>query len=258
MFGDDLREALGETLPHDHARQSNAGLVLEQQLRWLTGGGLRQIDDAIGATPADPDRPPFVLDVGCGRGEGLDDVLRIAPRAHWLGVDLAQSAEVDERPARADAEFRTFDGVNIPLTDRSVDLVFSQQVFEHVAEPERLLADIARVLKPGGIFCGSVSQLELFHSRSVGGFTAYGWKLALIRAGIHPVEVRPGIDVGTLFARRIFSRSRRFDRYWAKPSPGNRLVDGVGRARRLDPAQRNALKLMIAGQVTFVGQRPWG
>ncbi|MDO9352230.1 MAG: class I SAM-dependent methyltransferase [Solirubrobacteraceae bacterium] len=257
MFGDDLRESLGATLPADHARQSNAGLVLEGQLGWMIDDGLRQIDEAAGVAPAGR-RPPFVLDVGCGRGEGLDEVLRIAPKAHWLGVDLAQSAEVDERPARADAEFRTFDGVNLPLADRSVDLVFSQQVFEHVTEPERLLADIARVMKPGAIFCGSVSQLELFHSRSVGGFTAYGWKLALERAGIHPVEVRPGIDVGTLFARRLLARSRWFDRYWSRPSPGNRLVDGVARVRRLDHAQRNALKLMIAGQVTFVGQRPWG
>lgn len=250
MLGDDLREALGAALPTDHARQSFAQDVLAHQLNWLVTEGLARIDDEA--------RPPFILDVGCGRGEGLDFVLGQVPTAHWLGVDIASSAEVGERPLRDDAEFRTFDGIHLPLADASVDLAYSQQVFEHVTLPEPLLADIHRVLRPGGIFCGSVSQLELFHSRSVGGFTAYGWRLALERAGLHPVEIRPGVDVATLFARRLLHRSRRFDKYWVLESPLNRVVNGVGRVKKLGPAEKNALKLMLAGQLTFVAQRPWG
>ena len=249
MLGDDLREALGAALPTDHARQAFAQDVLAHQLNWLVTGGLAKIDPL--------ERPPFVLDVGCGRGEGLDLVLANVPTAHWLGVDIASSAEVGERPLRDDAEFRTFDGIHLPLAGASVDLAFSQQVFEHVTLPEPLLADIRRVLRPGGIFCGSVSQLELFHSRSVGGFTAYGWRLALERAGLHPIEIRPGVDVATLFARRLLQRSRRFDKYWVVESPVHRLMNGVGRIKRLSVAERNALKLMVAGQMTFVAQRPW-
>lgn len=253
MFGDDLRDALGPVLPVDHARQSFAQDILRHQLDWLETAGLAQIDGTEAST-----RPPVIVDVGCGRGEGLDAVLAKSPNAHWLGVDIDSSAEVGERPLRKDAEFRTFDGINIPLGDAGADMVFSQQVFEHVTLPEPLLADIARVLRPGGIFCGSVSQLEMFHSRSVGGFTAYGWRLALERAGLHPLEIRPGVDVVTLLARRVLHRSGFFDRYWTRESPVNRVANGVGRVGRLNAAQRNALKLMVAGQITFVAQRPWG
>lgn len=261
MLGDDLREALGHAVPTDRAAQANAIEVLGHQLTWLvSGGGLRLIDaggDAAAVAKTEAGRPPFVLDVGCGRGEGLDAVRRSSPTAHWLGVDIEDSAEVGERPQRADAEFRSFNGTDLPVADACVDLVFSQQVFEHVERPEPLLADITRVMRPGALFCGSVSQLEAFHSRSVGGFSPYGWQRALEFAGLHLLEVRPGIDVGTLLARRLLQRSRRFDRYWVTESPGNRLLNAVARVRRLDTAQQGALKLMFAGHFTFVAQRPW-
>lgn len=242
MLGDDLREALGHALPTTGNAQSFAQDVLRLQLQRLVNEG---------------GDPPQVIDIGCGRGEGLDFVRSVAPAAGWLGIDIEQSAEVDERPLRQDAEFRTFDGIHIPVESATFDVAYSQQVFEHVAQPEPLLADIRRTLRPGGVFCGSLSQLEAFHSRSVGGFTAYGWKLALERAGFHVVEIRPGIDVATLMARRILHRTQRLDRYWVKESPGNRLIDLVARVRRLDPAGRNALKLMFAGQLTFLAQVPW-
>ncbi len=237
MIGDDLRAELGATLPADEARQDFAVWSLERQLR------------ALGT------HTPLVLDLGCGRGEGIEHVRAVVPGARWLGVDLPSSPEVDERPERLDAEFRSFDGIHIPAPDGAVDLVYTQQVFEHVEQPEPLLAEVRRVLRDGGIFCGSLSQLEPFHSRSVGGFTPYGWQRALERAGLELVEVRPGIDVGTLITRRLLRRVRHFDRYWVQEAPGNRCIDLFSRIRRLDAAQRNALKLMFAGQFTFVAKR---
>lgn len=237
MLGDDLRAELGAVVPGDDARQDFAVRTLDRQLRGLHS------------------HEPLVLDLGCGRGEGIEHVRAVVPRARWIGVDLESSPEVDERPQRAGAEFRTFDGIHIPAADGEIDLVYTQQVFEHVEQPEPLLADVQRVLRPGGVFCGSLSQLEPFHSRSVGGFTPYGWQRALERAGLELIEVRPGIDVGTLMARRLLRRVRRFDRYWVQEAPGNRCIDLFARIRRLDAAQRNALKLMFAGQFTFVARR---
>lgn len=43
------------------------------------------------------------------------------------------------------------DGVNLPLADESVDLVFSSNVLEHVADLDALLAEQWRILKPGGL-----------------------------------------------------------------------------------------------------------
>jgi SAM-dependent methyltransferase len=42
-------------------------------------------------------------------------------------------------------------GERLPLADASVDLVLSMQVLEHVQEPERVLREIDRVLRPGGV-----------------------------------------------------------------------------------------------------------
>lgn len=236
MLGDDLRAELGAALPTDHAGQSFAHDVLRRALAAL------------------PQATPVVVDLGCGRGDGVDLVRAVRPEARWVGVDIAQSAEVDER-RRDDAEFRTFDGIHLPLEAESADLVYTQQVFEHVEQPDPLLTDVARVLRPGGVFCGSLSQLEAFHSRSVGGFTPYGWMRALERADLTLDEVRPGIDVGTLLARRVAGRRGRFDRYWVQESPGNRVLRWAGRAKRINTAQENALKLMFCGQFTFTAHR---
>ena len=90
-----------------------------------------------------------------------------------MGLDLPSSPEVDAR-ARADAEFVTFDGERLPFGDGEFELVFCKQVLEHVRRPEPLLAEVARVLEPGGHFVGSTSQLEPYHSLSVTNFTPYG------------------------------------------------------------------------------------
>ena len=60
----------------------------------------------------------------------------------------------------------TFDG-ETPLRRESFDFVYCKQVLEHVLRPEPLIREVARVLRPDGLFAGSTSQLEAFHSRSV-------------------------------------------------------------------------------------------
>jgi SAM-dependent methyltransferase len=47
-------------------------------------------------------------------------------------------------------ELHAYDGVHLPLPDASIDLAVSHEVFEHVADVPAVLAEIARVLKPGG------------------------------------------------------------------------------------------------------------
>jgi len=64
-----------------------------------------------------------------------------------LGLDLEDpklAAEWAKRD-RENLEFRTFDGGSLPLRDGEVDLVAAIEVLEHVPEPERTLAEMARV-----------------------------------------------------------------------------------------------------------------
>ncbi|MHC1559397.1 class I SAM-dependent methyltransferase [Actinomycetospora sp. C-140] len=105
------------------------------------------------------------------------DVLEIGPgygvTTRWL-VERAGSltaAEVDRRLAKdlGDAmghrvEVRAADGAALPFADASFDTVVCFTVLHHVPSPDhqdRLFAEAARVLRPGGTFAGSDSRRSL-------------------------------------------------------------------------------------------------
>ena len=194
-----------------------------------------------------------VVDLGCGRGESVDAFRAADPDVRWIGVEVGDS-EYETRP---DVELRIFDGVRLPFEDASVDVVFSKQVLEHVERPHELIADVARVLKPDGVFAGSTSHLEPYHGRSTLNLSPYGLKRLFESSGLELESIEAGIDGPTLILRRMLRGPAFFDRYWARRSPFNTLVDGVGKLSRWDAEDRNALKLLFCGQYAFVA-RPRG
>ena len=238
MLGDDLGHLLGRRIPGDHSRQVVAD---HYAARLITG----------------PDAPPTprVMDLGCGAGDSVDLIRAVDPGVRWVGVDIEASAEVAER-TRGDAEFVTFDGEHLPFEDARFDLVYCKQVLEHVERPHELLREVARVLQPGGWFAGSTSQLEAFHSRSIFHWTPHGFTVAAEGAGLDVVELRPVIDGFTLVAWRALGLPRFFHRWWARESPGYRLIELAARPARLDPRTRNQIKLVLAGQFAFLARRP--
>ncbi len=230
-----MRELLAGRIPGDHARQTLAQHMAARALEGRPGAS--------------------VLDLGCGAGDSVDLFRRLDPGGAWTGLDVEDSAEVRAR-TRADAEFHTFDGERMPFADERFDVVYCAQVLEHVRRPEPLLEEASRVLKPGGRFAGSTSQLEPFHSRSTFGYTPYGLALLLERAGLEVLELRPGIDALTLILRRGLGGPRPFDRWWARESPLNRAIGLFARAARMGPAATNAAKLLFCGQFAFLARRP--
>ncbi len=93
-------------------------------------------------------RPEMVvLDVGAG--SGLVPHMNFRGRcAHIVGIDpderVAENAFLDE----AHVGFAD----SLPFEDERFDLVFSDNVLEHLDEPARVFAEVGRVLKPGGRF----------------------------------------------------------------------------------------------------------
>lgn len=192
--------------------------------------------------------PPRVLDLGCGAGDAIDLVARLMPDAAYHGVDIESSPEVDAR-VRSDDALKTYDGVNLPWPDRHFGLVYSRQVFEHVRHPDALMADVARVLEPGGLFIGSLSNLEPYHSYSIFNTTPWGlWRL-LTENGFDLISIRPGPEVTSMVVRQV--TRRRLERFPALYP----LIDLAGRVKGWSPRQRAYLKLRFSGHIVFAARR---
>jgi SAM-dependent methyltransferase len=87
------------------------------------------------------------LDIGCGRGEFLKGFISCGVNGH--AVDQSSAA----RKYCPEAELRNSDIENdgIPYPDNFFDAVYSKSVIEHFHYPERLIKEMYRVLKPGGV-----------------------------------------------------------------------------------------------------------
>lgn len=94
-----------------------------------------------------------VLDFGCGDGAFSHELVRAG--ASVSGVDSSETAIAFARQRHArlasSAEFYCEDCYSTHFADGSFDAVVSTDVIEHVQDPDRFLAEIRRVLKPGGI-----------------------------------------------------------------------------------------------------------
>ena len=106
----------------------------------------RRLDEIV--SKFDPYRQSNrLLDVGFGAGT----LLEAARRAGWqtTGVDVAQSAVEHVRGLGFEAFCGTLQDAHYP--ENHFDVVTASEVIEHVPDPERVMHEIARVLRPGGL-----------------------------------------------------------------------------------------------------------
>jgi SAM-dependent methyltransferase len=101
-------------------------------------------------------RGATVLDIGCGAGTDLLlAALKVGPTGRAIGVDMTEAmcaqASAGAVVSRfTNVEVRKGDATALPVDGCSVDVVISNGVFNLVPEKERAIAEIIRVLKPGG------------------------------------------------------------------------------------------------------------
>jgi len=98
-----------------------------------------------------------VLEVGCGRGVGLPLLLTRFGAAHVHGIDFdPDQIERAQRRLRGKFEgridLRVASAEQLPFEDASFDAVFDFGILHHVPVWQSAVAEIARVLKPGGTF----------------------------------------------------------------------------------------------------------
>jgi SAM-dependent methyltransferase len=125
-----------------------------------------------------------VLDVGCGRA---DLGARLPDIRSYVGLDYPTTAIglYDSRP-------HVFaDAAALPLADASVDTVLLLDVIEHVAEPERALAEAARVLRAGGVALVTVPFAYPLHDEphDYQRFTRHGLARRCTAAGFATVTI---------------------------------------------------------------------
>jgi ubiquinone/menaquinone biosynthesis C-methylase UbiE len=96
------------------------------------------------------------LEIGCGRGVGTELILRVfgADSVDAFDLDPRMVARAKLRLARhgARAKFWVGDAAAISAPDAAYDAVFDFGIIHHVPEWRRALAEVHRVLKPGGRF----------------------------------------------------------------------------------------------------------
>lgn len=134
-----------------------------------------------------------VLEIGCGLG--TDGARFARAGAIYTGIDLTEAA-VSLARRRFELEglpgaFRVADAENLDFEDESFDLVYSHGVLHHTPDTERAVAEVHRVLVPGGR-----AAVMLYHRDS------YNYRVnigMLRRAGAHLLKT----EVGLRLAHRL-------------------------------------------------------
>jgi ubiquinone/menaquinone biosynthesis C-methylase UbiE len=106
---------------------------------------------ALDAVPAGI-KAESILDIGCGTGRLLRKAAKRWPAARLTGVDPAEGMVEEARRLTPQAQFLVSPAESIPLSDASVDLVFSTLSFHHWQDQAQAVKQVARLLHPGGVF----------------------------------------------------------------------------------------------------------
>ena len=95
-------------------------------------------------------RPASALEVGCGNGRFFRTLARAGFDGRYVGTEVAGWIVQGCRRRHPDAGFIAATAYQIPVADGSFDVCFSYGVIESLVYPEKALAEMLRVLKPGG------------------------------------------------------------------------------------------------------------
>ncbi|HST63309.1 MAG TPA: class I SAM-dependent methyltransferase, partial [Longimicrobium sp.] len=217
------------------------------------------------------------MDVGCGTGALSAAILDAAAPACVCGVDLSPEHVAAARARVADprARFAVADATRLPDEENACDAAVSGLVLNFVPEPARALAEMRRVVRPGGTvgvyvwdYAGEMQLIRAFwdaaaeldpaaaqldEGRRFGICRPEPLRTLFREAGLRDVQVR-AIDVPTRFAD--------FDDYWQPflggqgPAPGYAVSLDEDRRVALRERLRARLPTEPDGGITLNG-RAW-
>lgn len=174
-----------------------------------------------------------IVDLGCG----LQPYKQLFLHARYIGIDVEASGRMADQKC-ADIYF---DGVKIPLDSESVDAVLCTQVLEHAVDPQLLVADIFRVLRPGGRLLVTVPFMWGLHEQPYDfrRFTPYGLQKLVSHCGFE-IDHQENLTVGARAIRMLID------------SEVNNFLVNVAPAHSLSPIARQLRRLKVAFHVRLL------
>jgi SAM-dependent methyltransferase len=135
-----------------------------------------------------------VLEIGVGLGADHQRFAAAGARLH--GVDLTERAVAHTRARLAtcglQSALQVADAENLPYADASFDIVYSWGVLHHSPDTPKAIAEVRRVLRPGG-----EARIMIYHTHSFVGYML--WLRYALLAG------RPGRTLADIYARHLES-----------------------------------------------------
>ena len=131
-----------------------------------------------------------LLDVGCGIKPYKEFILDRNKRVtSYIGLDFEEAIVGEYALGKPDLFWQ---GDVIPMDDHSVDTVIATELFEHCPDPERVMKEMARVLKPGGVLFFTVPFLWNLHlvPHDEYRYTPFSLKRHLQNAGFTNIEMK--------------------------------------------------------------------
>lgn len=129
-----------------------------------------------------------LLDIGCGKMPYKNYILENSKVANYVGLDIENALEYDSG-IKPDY---TWDGKTMPYENNTYNCAFGTEVLEHCHEPEIVLKEVLRVLKPEGVFFFTVPFLWNLHEvpHDAYRYTPFTLERHLKNAGFSDIEIK--------------------------------------------------------------------
>jgi SAM-dependent methyltransferase len=159
----------------------------------------RRLTRLLASVLRDVSGPAVVLDVGCGDGSSLETTALGNPGHQFAGVDWSADGL---RRARSRGLTVLRGGLDaLPVASGTADVVIMSELIEHLVDTDGAVAEVRRVLRPGGSLLLSTPNLAAWYNR---GMLALGYQPVFTEVSMHGVYGRPGrVVAGHL---RVFTR----------------------------------------------------